>query len=471
MNFIDKQIEKLGNYIAGRITTDKERRDNILRDYYDGDHPDQLKVKGGAYDDNFTMNYVGLAIARGVSRLFNGGIEFKLPEGMEAQKDFLDQTWDANKQEQLLYQLGLNGGVYGTPFLKIQPDGTVNRKTGLQVARLIALDPEITRVEVNPFDVDEPEKYIIEFSVKDDKETKSYKEVTRQAKPDDFQDPDKVAKGWIIEYWIMNKSTGGKWELDPNKKPIPWPYEFPPIIHWKNLPSLKASHSWRGSTDAEWALGVQNKLNFADSNINKTIRLNSAPPTIATGFQSEPTISTGPGSLFWTSNADAKVYNLTANADIVGSMGYADSLESGIFELMREVPPAVIKTLGSGLTNFVMRVLFSDAIDKNDTKRELYGDAILEINRRLLILSGNENADPGLIVWGSALPENPTEQIAEETFLLDRGLVSKKTIAAKHSINLDAEQEEIDKEAAKNKATGGTLLRDFMAGRNQETNV
>jgi len=152
-------------------------------------------------------------------------------------------------------------------------------------------------------------------------------------------------------------------------------------------------------------------------------------------------------------------------------MGYADSLESGIFELMREVPPAVIKTLGSGLTNFVMRVLFSDAIDKNDTKRELYGDAILEINRRLLILSGNENADPGLIVWGSALPENPTEQIAEETFLLDRGLVSKKTIAAKHSINLDAEQEEIDKEAAKNKATGGTLLRDFMAGRNQETNV
>ncbi len=469
MNFIDKQIEKLGNYIAGRITTDKECRDNILRDYYDGDHPDQLKVKANAYDDNFTVNYIGLAIARGVSRLFNNGITFKLPEGAESQKEYLDQVWDANKQEQLLYQLGLNGAVYGTPYLKIVPDGIVNRKTGELTHRLIALDPEITRVETNPFDVDEPEKYIIEFSIKTDMETKSYKEVTRQAKEDDFEDPNNAANTWIVEHWIMNKQTGDKWVLDPANPPYQWPYDFPPIIHWKNLPSLKASHGWRGSTDAEWAIGIQNKLNFADSNINKTIRLNSAPPTIVTGVNDEPKMGTGPGSLSWFTNPETKAYNLQANADIAGSMAYADSLESGIFELMREVPPAVIKTLGSGLTNFVMRVLFSDAIDKTDTKRELYGDAILEINRRLLILAGNENVDPGIIVWGSALPENPTEKIAEDTFLLNMGLVSKKTIAAKYDVDYDAEQTQLDIEAKQKNALGGNLLRDFIAGRNNVT--
>jgi Phage portal protein, SPP1 Gp6-like len=468
MNFIDKQFAKLGDYIAGRITSDKERRDNILRDYYDGDHPDQLKVKSGAYDDNFTMNYIGLAISRGVSRLFNNGIEFKLPD--ESQKEYLDQIWDANKQEQLLYQLGLNGAVYGTPFLKIVPDGIVNRKTGQLTYRLIALDPEITRVEVNPFDVDEPEKYIIEFSIKEEGNVKSYKEVTRQAKEDDFEDPENSADSWIVEHWIMTKQTGDKWQLDPANPPYQWPYDFPPIIHWKNLPSLKSSHGWRGSTDAEWAIGVQNKLNFADSNINKTIRLNSAPPTIVTGVNEQPTMGTGPGSLSWFSNPETKAYNLQANADIPGSMAYADSLESGIFELMREVPPAVIKTLGSGLTNFVMRVLFSDAIDKTDTKRELYGDAILEINRRLLVLAGNENADPGLIEWGSALPENPQEQIETDTFLLDKGLVSKKTIAAKYDVDYDAEQAQIDIEATKKNATGGNLLRDFIAGRGQNVN-
>jgi len=469
MGYIDKKLEQLGSYIAGRLTTDKERRDNILRDYYDGDHPDQLKVKGNGYDDNFAMNYVGLAISRGVSRLFNNGIEFELPD--EAQKELLDQIWDANKQEQLLYQLGLNGAVYGTPFLKIQPDGIVNRKTGLLCSRMIPLDPEITRVEVNPFDVDEPEKYIIEFSIKQDGETKSYKEVTRQAKEDDFEDPDNSADTWIVEHWIMNKKTGDKWVIDPDNPPYQWSYDFPPIIHWKNLPSLKASHGWRGSTDAEWALGVQNKLNFADSNINKTIRLNSAPPTIVTGVSAEPTMGTGPGSLSWFSNPETKAYNLQANADIAGSMSYADSLESGIFELMREVPPAVIKTLGSGLTNFVMRVLFSDAIDKTDTKRELYGDAILEINRRLLILAGNENVDPGIIVWGSALPENPAEKIAEDTFLLNMGLASKKTIASKYDVDYDAEKTQIDEETKQKNAVGGNLLRDFIAGRNRGANV
>jgi hypothetical protein len=468
MGFLDKQIEKLGNYIAGRMVTDKERHDNILRDYYDGDHPDQLNVKKNSYDDNFSMNYVGLAISRGVSRLFNNGIEFKITD--ETQKKFLDEVWDANKQEQLLYQLGLNGSVYGTPFLKIVPDGIINRKTGKPIARLIALDPEITRVEVNPFDVDEPEKYIIEFSIKDDKETKSYKEVTRQAKEDDFQDPESAVDSWIVEHWIINKQTGGKWMLDPENPPYQWPYDFPPIIHWKNLPSLKASHGWRGSTDMEWALGVQNKLNFADSNINKTIRLNSAPPTIVTGVTQAPEMGTGPGSLSWFTNPETKVINLQANADIEGSMLYAKSLESGIFELMREVPPAVVAQLGSGLTNFVMRVVYSDAIDKTDTKRELYGDAILEINRRLLVLNGNESADPGLIVWGAALPENPVEQIATDTFLLDKGLVSKKTIAEKYDVDYDAEQSQLTIEATQKNALGGNLLRDFIAGRNVTTN-
>jgi hypothetical protein len=467
MGIFDKQFEKMADYIAGRIVIRGEKLN--MRDYYDGDHPDQLTVKKG-YDDNFSMNFIGLAISRGVSRLFNGGIEFKLPEGSTTQQELINSIWDANKGEQLLYQLGLNGAVYGTPFLKIVPNGVINKKTNQPCARLIALDPEITRVEVNPFDVDEPEKYIIEFTITEDGEKKSYKEVTRQAKEDDFEDPKATADTWIVEHWIMNKSTHDKWVLDLNNPPVQWPYSFPPIIHWKNLPSLKSSHGWRGTTDAEWAVGVQNKLNFSDSNINKTIRLNAAPPTVATGVteQEVKDMTTGPGSLFWTGNKDAKINNLTANADIQGSLAFSEKLESGIFELMREVPPAVIKTLGSGLTNFVMRVLFSDALDKTDTKRELYGDAILEINRRLLALQDDSwNTDPGIIVWKSALPENPVEQIAEDTFLLTNGLASKKTIAAKYDVDYDAEQAQLKIEAQNKNALGGSLLRDFLANKNQ----
>jgi hypothetical protein len=223
-------------------------------------------------------------------------------------------------------------------------------------------------------------------------------------------------------------------------------------------------------TDAEWALMIQDKLNFAESNINKTIRMNAAPPTIVTGVSKEPEMSTGPGSLSWFSGENIKAFNWQPNADIAGSRAFAGDLQSAIFQLMREVPPAVIATLGSGLTNFVMRVVYSDALDKTDTKRELYGDALLEINRRLLVLAGyeGETSNPGMIVWGDPLPSNPTEQIAEDTFLLMNKLDSKKNIAARHGVDYEAALTDIQAEDAaanaNNDNIGAAILRNFGQG-------
>jgi hypothetical protein len=453
MAWYDPIVDRLGRSIAGFLAPTLEDKAKSDREYYNGEHPEQLKTKPGQYNDNVAMNYIGLAIERAISRTFNG-LTFKLTNDKD--QAFIDNVFTANNLKQFLMQVGLNGGVYGTPFVKIVPDGIIHKLTGDPTYRLIVLDNEITKVFPNPFDVDEPQKYEIVFSVEDT----AYMERTSKI---DLNDP---LSYWLVEHFIMPKGKR-KWIPDPEQPPYTFQYPFPPIHHWKNLPSLKASHGCYGSTDAEWATGVQDKHNFANSNISKTIRLNAAPPTIATGFSQAPDIATGPGSLFWTSNDLAKVYNLQANADIDGSRAFAGDLQSAIFQLMREVPPAVIAQLGSGLTNFVMRVVFSDAVDKTDTKRELYGDALLEINRRLLVLNGDERADPGTIEWGDALPVNPTEQIVEDEFLLRNGLDSKKDIAARHGVDLEAIQPDLDAEAAAKNALGGNLLRDFIAGRNQ----
>lgn len=455
----DKPLEKLGEVVASYLGA-SQRHFAAERDFYTGKHPRQLKVKDGAYDDNLTLNYVGLAISRSVSRLLNNGITWRLPEGAQAQEDYLDTVWDTNNQEQLLYQLGLNGAVYGTPFVKILPDGIINRYTGMMVPRLIALDPEITHITVDPFDVDKVLNYRIEFTIEDT----NYRELVRKTQPDDVG---VVADTWIEEHFILSKKTNGKWMLDPDRPPVEWPYDFPPIIHWKNLPGLKATHGAHGASDIEWAVGAQDKLNFSNSNIGKTIRMNAAPPTIVTGVTNAPEMSTGPGSLSWFSGADTKVYNLSANADIMGSRAFASDLQSAIFQLMREVPPAVIQQLGSGLTNFVMRVVYADAIEKTDTKREMYGDALLELNRRLLVLNGweGEASDPGSIEWGVALPTNPTEKIAEDTFLLANGLASKATIAAHYDVDYEAEKEALAVEKQEANNLGGNMIRDFLAGR------
>jgi hypothetical protein len=76
-----------------------------------------------------------------------------------------------------------------------------------------------------------------------------------------------------------------------------------------------------------------------------------------------------------------------------------------------------------------------------------------------------EASAPGLIDWGEPLPINPAEQIAEDTFLLAQGLISKATVAEKYGIDYEAEKKLIDAEKQASNNLGGTLLRDFVAGR------
>ena len=106
----------LGQRIAPYINDQMGQGYNILGHYYSGNQRKQLRTKidpvtGSVTDDNITMNFIGLAVDRSVSRLYRGGIKFKLPEGSTAQQEYLDTVWDLNKKEIILYQAGLHGAV------------------------------------------------------------------------------------------------------------------------------------------------------------------------------------------------------------------------------------------------------------------------------------------------------------------------------------------------------------------------
>jgi hypothetical protein len=80
------------------------------------------------------------------------------------------------------------------------------------------------------------------------------------------------------------------------------------------------------------------------------------------------------------------------------------------------------------LTNFGLRVLYSDALSKNATRRQLYGDALTELNRRLLILADFTNAGSST-EWGSDLPQDEREdaQLIRDDLFAE--LVSHQTAA------------------------------------------
>lgn len=474
MAWYDNWMNSFANIVAGKINDRMVTQYSTLGKYYAGDHTKQLKVKVGKQDDNVILNFIALAVDRSVSRLFRGGIDFNLPEGAEAQQEYIETIWDLNKKEIILYQVGLHGAVYGTPYFKIVPDGIIDPYTAKPYPRLVALDPEIVRVETDPQDMNIISRYIVEYTVVEQvnefttKEV-GHREITRRDRPTDYEnEPAQTPGYWIVEYW-ERVGESGRWVLDHSEQ---WPYDFPPIIHWKNLPSLKSCY---GDSDIDDAINIQDKENFTVSNISKIIKFHAHPKTIGTGFSAKELEPAANVESFWSiSNPDARVANLEMQSDLVSSRQFALDLRQSVFDICREVDISSMADKLGALTNFGLRVLYSDAIDKNDTKRQLYGDAILELNRRLLVLAGykGENSRPGQIQWGDAIISNPKEEMEIDRMALEMQIVDLETLVQRYQnrYGLDWEtlQERLQEQATtanqNNADIGAFILRNFSRG-------
>ena len=475
MAWYDNVMNSFAQRVAGFVNDQLQAQYGTLGKYYAGNQRKFLKKKdGSAQDDNVILNFVALAVDRSVSRLYRSGVEFVLPEGAEAQQEYLDAVWDLNKKEIIMYQVGLHGSVYGTPYFKIVPDGIQNPYTEEMYPRLIPLDPEICRVKTDPQDMQKVIEYRIEYTVTETDDYGNvkkinYREITRQDRPTDYEAEPKETPGyWVVEYWEM-VGESGRWVLVKSEQ---WPYTFPPILHWKNLPSLKSAY---GDSDIDDVINVQDHENFVVSNTGKIIKYHAHPRTIITGAsvkELEP--SANIESLWGISNPDANVANLEVQSDLASSRNYAQDLRQSIFDISREVDITSITDRLGTLTNFGLRVLYSDATDKNDTKRQLYGDAFKELNRRLLVLQGfeGEQSHPGEIKWGQALIIDIAEEMQTDQLALDMGIVDKETIVDRYKDRYGLDwgmlQERLAEQAAadnqNNSDIGSLILRNFSQG-------
>jgi hypothetical protein len=472
-NMIDRAIDYVGSRLLGQ-TDDMGKAQAIEANYYKGDHRPQLKIKVGQTDDNVIQNFVGLAIDRSVSRLWKGGVTFNLPEGSDAQSEYLKKVWDLNKKEIILYQVGLHGSVYGTGYFKICPDELIDPYTSDLYPRLIPVDPEIIRVKTEAHDMNDVERYTVSYNVMRKNaggmvSEVGYKEITKHpdAAPDgETEQPDT----WVVEEWYQN--ANGQWVLEET---TPWEYDFPPIIHWKNLPSLKSCY---GKSDIDDVIGIQDKSNFVTSNTGKIIKFFAHPETIGTGFSVSDVknLDTAVGSFKTITNENAKVFNLEMNSDLASSVAFGQNLRQSIFDIAREIDISSMADKLGQLTNFGLQVLWGDALDKNDTKRQLYGDALLELNRRLLVLAGFEKqaSNPGAIAWGNPMPVNIKEELEADDIALNKlQIIDRESLNKKYFSRYGVDYETVKANMAKQSATdnaqngnvGAQILRNFTQGR------
>ena len=478
-NLFDAVGSWLGQKIAPYINDALGTRGNILANYYSGDHRPQLVRRmdaktGKLVDDNITQNFVGLAVDRSVSRLFRGGVKFKLPEGASAQQEYLDRVWDLNKKEIILYQVGLHGAVYGTPYFKVSPDGLIDPYTGTAYPRLIPLDPEIVRIKTGAADMNDVQEYRIEYKAIEERDGRlvevAHREITRKARPNDYTEgtPAPDTSNWLV---IESEQVGSAAWVEVRR--TEWPYDFPPILHWKNLPSLKSCY---GDSDIDDAINVQDKSNFVVSNEGKIIKHHASPKTIITGVgaRSIEAVDSAPDTMLAIPNPEAKAYNLEMQSDLVSTQAFAQFLRQSIFDIAREPDISSMADKVGQLTNFGLQVLWQDSIDKNDTKRQLYGDALKELNRRLLVLAGYEMeaSNPGEIQWGNALPVDVTAEMTTDKTALELGIIDKETVGkrwqSRYGVEWETVQANLEKQQTQDNKNsdniGAALLRNFNRG-------
>ena len=108
--------------------------------------------------------------------------------------------------------------------------------------------------------------------------------------------------------------------------------------------------------------------------------------------------------------------------------------------------------------------MYKDELAKNATKQMMYGVLLREVNQHLLDIYGVGSLDPGYVVWGDPLPTNTLEEVQTLQTDINLGLLSRKTATRIRNYNYEQETENIAEEKAADKALGGNLLRDFLAG-------
>lgn len=449
------------------------------RQYRQGYQPKRLQVRPPLSDDNIIVNFAGLVVERAVSLLFGEGVEFDLPGEGETPADvWLTKVWEVNKLDELLNDIGDYGASSGTPTVLFDADTVYSE--GVFYPEVSCLDPQFLEVKTDPANY----KRILYYKIEYDVELEPNKIVHRRR----MIMPQYATEGTgeIILYWVVRNEElqGNQWVL---LDAFDWEYEWPPILPWKNLPNPGSPYGKPDLTDD--VLDVQDAINLVASNINKVMRLqahqrlwgrhfgNKAAARIKVDGQDETkreggldVIEMGPDKILNSNNDNAHLEAIEANSSFQDMTLFLHELRDSMFAIARSTDPHSLKDKVGQITNFGLRILYKDALDKLNTKRKLYGEALKEINRRLLILGGFP-PDPGQVKWKDALPENESETIAAQKFELEQGITSKQTIREERGRDNDTEKERLEGEAQDAEANadniGGQLLNNFTRGKVQ----
>jgi hypothetical protein len=199
------------------------------------------------------------------------------------------------------------------------------------------------------------------------------------------------------------------------------------------------------------------------SNINRILKFHAHPRTFGTGLNAEDIKETAVDGFWSVANEQAQIKNLEMQSDLGSSMAYLAFLQSSFYTQHRAVDLSSVADKVGQLTNFGLRTLFHDAINKLSTKQELYGAGLAEMCRRIGILVGVDWGLPS-VRFEDALPFDKTEVVAGVKEQLGLGLISKQTASEILGNDWAREQERLALEKDNAQGALGEAIANAMRG-------
>lgn len=436
----------------------KKRGAMITRawDYYNGAHKQPLKVQADGYDDNVILNDIEIFAEKLETLLIGDGLEFDAgsdDQSSQADKDIVG-LWDQNRSEILQSSLALSGVIEGHVAVRLIPD------QDLPWPKLQVIKQAHFSAFWDPFDLTQVTWYRLQAGSRRIDYVKGHV---------DGADVDTSIPVWTeLSYELqgVEKDILGiakdveKWELISSEE---WPYEFPPVVDWQNLPN---PNWYYGKADVTGAIPLNDNINFIMSNLNRIIKYFAHPRTVGTGFTAADLVATAVGGLWTVENPEAKIQNLEMETDAALSRWLADIISQTLWQSGGLVDPQTMKDQIGQLTNFGLRVMFSDAIGRISKKRRLYGEGLEEIIDRSFVLADKTPPETITIIWPDVIPEDAKAEMETLTAEFDRALISKETYRDRRGYNNEMEEDRIANEAQESDL-GSLLLQNARFNRGQ----
>lgn len=437
--------------VASAETGTRTKVITALWTYYEGNHRKPLKVRKGQPDDNVIVNICARIVDQSSSLLFGTPFQIELNETEETPEEgYLDEIWERNKYRLFFLDLGTMGGVEGHCFIKIQVERPFPRLILLPSSRVTAF-----------WDPDDLEKVLAYRIAWKSGKLQKRQHIIRMEQEDGtslhwmIRDLEKVAEG-----------PGGSWQWRETALEA-WRYEFPPLLDWKNLPNPK---EYYGASDLKEVV-INDAVNFLASNTQRIIKYHAHPKTIGIGARAQDLVASDVAGVWFIGNKDARVENLEMRSDLSSSLSWLRYLMGYAYSRHQTVDLVTLQDRIGRITNFGLRVLYKDALDKLGTKQLLYEEAIKELCRRLLILAGKADPESVVLHWGDPLPYNDKEEVEGLQKEMEMGILSKKTAAEIRGRDWELEQERMAAEQGEMQTLGEAILTRFeqdQEGRGQE---